>query len=165
MQKEIGTFDVYHKTLDKLKGEGILLLAGDPPNPMTIGWGTLGEIWHIPIFTVLVRPTRFTFNLMENSRSFSVCILPDHLTKKVAFCGSVSGRDTDKIKNCGFTLEKGIRIDTPNIAESDFHYECRMVHKHPLNASRLDPAIDARFYPEKDYHTVYYGEIVGVFRH
>ena len=164
MRKEIGTFDVYHETLDKLNGDGIILLAGNPPNPMTIGWGTLGEIWHMPVFTVLVRPTRFTYTLMEESKTFSVCVLSSQYIKELAICGSNSGRDMDKIKNCGFTLEKGIRIDTSYIAESEFHYECRIVHKHRLVASNLDTAIDTRFYPKRDYHMVYYGEILGIYR-
>lgn len=164
MIQETGTFDVYHETLDKLKGNGIILLAGNPPNPMTIGWGTLGEIWHMPIFTVLVRPTRFTFEIMEKSNTFSVCLLSDLFKKELAVCGSRSGRDLNKIEKCGFNLEKGIRIDTPYIAQSDIHYECRIVHKHSLDPGTLDAAIDQRFYPKKDYHVVYYGEILGVYR-
>jgi flavin reductase (DIM6/NTAB) family NADH-FMN oxidoreductase RutF len=163
MRKEIGTFDVFRETLDKLKGNGIILLAGNPPNPMTIGWGTLGEIWHMPVFTVLVRPTRFTFNLMEESKTFAVCLFSDNYKKELAICGSKSGRDTDKMKSCGFTLENGIRIDTPFITEADIHYECRIVHKHPLDANMLDAKVDQRFYPKKDYHMVYYGEILGVY--
>ena len=46
MIKAVGPFDVYRETIGKLAGNGIILLAGDPPNPMTIGWGTIGEIWH-----------------------------------------------------------------------------------------------------------------------
>lgn len=164
MRSETGTFDVYQETLDKLKRHGIILLAGDPPNPMTIGWGTLGVIWNMPIFTVLVRPTRFTYTLLEKSNTFSVCLFPDTFKKELALCGSKSGRDTDKISLCGFTLEKGIRIDSPYISESEAHYECRIVHKHSMDARTLDAAIDTRFYPKKDYHTVYYGEILGVFR-
>ncbi len=163
MRSETGTFDVFQETLDKLKGHGIILMAGDPPNPMTIGWGTLGEIWHMPVFTVLVRPTRFTFGRMEKSSSFSVCLLSDRYIKELAICGTKSGREMDKIKSCGFSLESGIRINTPYIAESDIHYECRIVHKHRIDPNTLDKAINLRYYPEKDWHMVYYGEILGVF--
>ncbi|MCK9423978.1 MAG: flavin reductase family protein [Bacteroidales bacterium] len=164
MRKETGLFDEMHKTLDELNGNGILLVTGDPPNLMTIGWGTLGVIWHKSIFTVMVRPTRFSFEKMEKSKYFSVCILPEGFEKQLALCGSKSGRDLDKIGVCGFTMEKGIRISTPYIVESTVHYECRIVHKHRLDPGTLDTAIDKRFYPKKDYHMVYYGEILGVFR-
>ncbi len=161
--KAAGPFDMYHETIGKLAGNGIILLAGDPPNPMTIGWGTLGEIWHMPIFTVLVRPTRFTFGLMEKARDFTVCVLPEGYKKHLAICGSKSGRDMDKIKVCGFTLGQSANVGTPFITQSAFHYECRIVHKHRLDPSVLDKAIDHKYYQTKDWHMVYYGEIMGTF--
>jgi len=164
MSNQIGIFDVIHETLDKLDGDGVLLMAGDPPNPMTIGWGTIGIIWHKPILTVYVRPTRFTFQIMEKSLDFTVCILPESFTKHLAFCGTKSGRDMNKVEKCGFTLQPGILVKTPFIAESSIHYECRIVHKHRLYPSTLDQEIVNHYYPLKDFHMVYYGEILGVYR-
>jgi len=164
MRKSVGPFDVYHETIGKLAGNGIILLAGDPPNPMTIGWGTIGEIWHMPVFTVLVRPTRYTYGLMENSKDFTVCVLPDGYKKHLAICGSRSGRDMDKIRVCGFTIESSTHVSTPFIAQSSIHYECRIVHKHRLDPAALDRAINDKYYQTKDWHMVYYGEILGVFQ-
>ncbi len=164
MRQEADFFDVFKETLDKLDGDGILLVAGDPPNPMTIGWGTLGYIWHRQIMTVLVRPTRYTFSLMEAARDFSVCVLPDSFTKELAICGTRSGRDTDKVEMCNFHMEKGLRGDSSFIAESSLHFECRIVHRHPLDPATLNPAILTRNYPLRDFHMVYYGEIRGIFR-
>ena len=164
MPKPIGIFDMIHETLDKLGNDGVLLMAGDPPNPMTIGWGTLGIIWHKPIITVLVRPTRHTFSLMEKGTEFTVCILPGSMKKKLAYCGTHSGREVDKIKECGFTLRQGIKISTPYISESSIHYECRIVHKHWLDQNTLDQEIIGHYYPLKDFHMVYYGEILGVYK-
>lgn len=164
MIKKTGTFDNFRETLDKLSNDGVLLIAGDPPNLMTIGWGTLGIIWGKEMMTVMVRPTRFTFGLMEKSSEFSVCVLPERFSKELAFCGSRSGRDIDKIKACGFTMLKGITIPVPFIAESLYHYECRIIHKHFLDPETLDPVIIKRYYPKRDYHMVYYGEIVGCYK-
>ena len=164
MRTPLDPFDLFRETIGKLTGNGIILVAGDHPNPMTIGWATLGEIWHRPVMTVLVRPTRFTYALMEKSRDFSVCVLGEAYEKHLAFCGTKSGRDHDKIRVCGFTMEPGIRISTPYIAESDFHFECRMIYKQGLNPDALDPSINEQFYPRRDWHTVYFGEIEGAFR-
>ncbi len=164
MRKEVELFDVFHETLDKLDGKGILLVAGDPPNPMTIGWATIGHIWHKQIMTVLVRPVRHTFSLMESVKNFSVCVLPEPYTKALNICGTKSGRDTDKIEACNFHLEKCSKIDSFLIAEATIHFECRIVHKHFLDPATLDPAIIKRYYPLKDFHMVYYGEILGIYR-
>ena len=164
MRKEVELFDVTHETLDKLDGDGILLVAGDPPNPMTIGWATVGHIWSKQVMTVLVRPVRHTYSLMESVKDFSVCVLPDDHRRSLNFCGTRSGRDTDKIKACGFNVEKCLRADAFFIAESAVHFECRIIHKHALDPSTLDPAIIERYYPLKDFHMVYYGEILGIYR-
>jgi flavin reductase (DIM6/NTAB) family NADH-FMN oxidoreductase RutF len=164
MNNKINPFDAYHETIEKLSGDGILIVAGDPPNPMTIGWGTLGVIWGIPIFTVFVRPTRFTFQLMEKSIDFSVNVLPDEYKKQLSFCGTRSGRNTDKIKDCGFVMENCIEISTPYIEQAIIHYECRIVEKNKLDPGTLVPLVIKRYYPLQDFHTVYYGEIVGAYR-
>lgn len=164
MRKEVELFDVYHEMLDKLDGNGILLVAGDPPNPMTIGWGTLGHIWNKQIMTVLVRPVRHTFNLMESVKDFSVCVLPDQFRKELNICGTKSGLDTEKISVCKFNIEKCSKAESFFITEATIHFECRIVHKHFLDSANLDPAIIKRYYPLKDFHMVYYGEILGVFK-
>jgi flavin reductase (DIM6/NTAB) family NADH-FMN oxidoreductase RutF len=164
MLKEVDIFDVCHETLDKLDGEGILLVAGDPPNPMTIGWATVGHIWHKQVMTVLVRPTRHTYDLMETAKDFSVCVLPGHCKKELNLCGTKSGRDVNKIEACHFQVEKCLKADAYFIAGSDIHFECRIAHKHRLDPATLDPLITDRYYPLKDFHMVYYGEILGIYR-
>jgi flavin reductase (DIM6/NTAB) family NADH-FMN oxidoreductase RutF len=164
MRTAVKLFDVLEETLDKLDGDGVLLVAGDPPNPMTIGWGTIGHIWNKQIFTVMVRPVRHTFSLMESANSFTICILPDQFRKELHICGTQSGRDINKIKTCNFSIEKSIGTDAFYIGESVIHFECRLVHKHRLDPATLDPAIVKRYYPSNDFHMVYYGEILGIYR-
>lgn len=164
MRREIKTFGVFDETIQKMRGEGIILVAGAPPNPMTIGWGSLGYIWSRPVFQVLVRPTRYTFGLMEESHSFTVNILPDRYKKEIAFCGTRSGRDLNKTESCGFTMQKGEKTTSFYIGESSIHYECRIIHKHRLDPGTLETSILERSYPLRDFHMVYYGEIVGVYK-
>ena len=164
MKKETDIFKVYQETIEKLEGDGILLVAGDPPNPMTIGWGTIGIIWHMQIFTVYVRPIRYTFHLMENSKDFTVNVLSGEYKKQLNFCGTKSGRDLDKIEKCGLTLEKSFKVSTPHILESHIHYECRVVHRHRIDPGMLDQRIIRRYYPLKDFHMVYYGEVMGIYK-
>ena len=164
MRKKTEIFNVYAQTMEHLGNEGILLVAGDPPNPMTIGWGLMGILWGMPVFSVFVRPTRFTFQLMEKSETFSVCVMDKKYKKQVGFCGVKSGRETNKIRECGFTLEKGILIPVPYIVESSLHYECRIINKNKIEDQTLARPIISRYYPQSDFHTVYYGEILGAFK-
>jgi flavin reductase (DIM6/NTAB) family NADH-FMN oxidoreductase RutF len=164
MRKEVEISSIFSETLEKLKGEGVILMAGDPPNPMTIGWGTIGLIWGKLIFMVLVRPSRFTYTRMESSGEFTVNLLPDAYSPQLSLCGTKSGRDVDKITECGFTLERGNHVTTPFIRESSIHFECRIIHKHDILPETLDKGILEKYYPKCDLHRVFYGEVVGVFK-
>lgn len=163
MRKEIGVFDALEGTMKQLGGNGLLLVAGRG-NPMTIGWATFGIIWGRPVATVLVRPSRYTFGFMEENPDFSINVMSDEYAKEVAYCGSHSGRDGDKVGECGFTLAEGNRVQVPFLEEAVIHYECRRVHRNNVLNPDLDESIVKTYYPSGDFHRVYFGEILGVYR-
>lgn len=149
----------------KAFGEGRVLLVGQgkqgPPNTMAIGWGQIGVIWRKPIFTVLVRPSRYTYKLIEETGEFTVNIVPSHLKDLVQYCGAVSGRDHDKFREKGLTAIPSSHIKTSMIKECILHYECKIVYKHDLTPSELGAAIIADFYPKGDFHRLYVSEILA----
>ncbi|HAM36305.1 MAG TPA: flavin reductase [Elusimicrobia bacterium] len=151
-----------------LRAEGAFLVAQDEkhrPNAMTIGWAAIGVIWGEPILTVLVRPSRHTFGLMEKAKRFSVCIPPaGKLGKELAFCGSRSGRDCDKIKECGLKLAAGKEPDVSVLADCVLFYECETVHKTHVLKDNLEAGIIARYYPRGDFHTIYNGRILHAYK-
>ena len=164
MRRVIDTYDALSQTLDELNNGGLLLVTGAGGNPMTIGWGTVGRVWGLPVFTVLVRPSRYSFSLMEALPEFTVNVpAPDH-GKALAICGSKSGRDTDKIATCDFSLGFSESVSVPYISECPVHYECRVIHKTNVVNADLEPGITTEYYASGDFHRVYYGEILGVYR-
>jgi hypothetical protein len=74
--REVDTgFTGYLKeTFEVMNDLGLLLVSGDmdKPNVMAIGWGTAGITWGKPLFVVLVRPSRYTYGLIEKSGEFTV---------------------------------------------------------------------------------------------
>lgn len=163
--REIGIFDEFQATMSAFKGAGAFLVTGsEKPNIMTIGWGTVGIIWGKPIFTVLVRPSRYTFEILSNLAEFTVCLPLNEHAKMLGFCGSKSGSDFDKFKECGFKAEKSLKIDVPHIAECPVHYECRVIHTNNVMHKQLNDGVISKYYPGGDFHTIYYGEILGVFK-
>ena len=151
----------------QLAGPGLLLVVPDtrrPANVMTIGWALFGRVWSQPICAVLVRPSRYTFDLIQRAGAFTVNRMPAGLEEAVKRCGSVSGRDVDKIAEQGWTVRPGETVAAPCLAEAALHVECRTVF-----TSQVTPELAAELrqsaYPRGDYHTVYYGLVTGVFRH
>lgn len=155
------SFDQYAPKVSQTLPKGVFLTAshGGRDNTMTIGWGSIGVIWGKPIFTVLVRPSRFTFGLLEASGQFTVSVPLTDMSGAIAICGSKSGRDIDKFAAAGLTKLPGIKIATPVIGGAGLHYECKVVFKQPMDPSALDPALGKTFYPAGDHHTIYYGLI------
>jgi len=163
---KIWPFEAVTETMEALGSKGALLVAGaEPVNPMTIGWGQIGIAWGKPVFLVMVRPSRFTYGLMEKAEAFSVNVPGADLAEACGICGTKSGRDLDKIAETGLAVEHGVELDVPTLAECPVHYECRILEKNMLDPATLDAEVDESCYPEGDHHAVWWGEIVGVFRH
>lgn len=164
MRKEIDIFSEFNFTMEQLKSSGLLLVSGEKGNPMTIGWASFGIIWKKPELTVLVRPSRYSHSLLEELDYFSVNVPSKALRSKVMICGMHSGKDIDKIKECKFTLMKGIKIPVPYIKECSFHYECRIIHKNKVIKDTLAESIISSFYSSGDFHTIYFSEILGAYK-
>lgn len=153
------------ETLDALHGRGALLVTqgqgASRPNAMTIGWGVIGYVWGLPIFQVLVRPSRHSFEMLKTHGDFTVNILGDEHADALAYCGSASGRDHDKLAEMDLTVAAGKSVTVPFITQAKIVYECRTVMTAEVQAGKLDPAILTGSYKAGDYHRVYFGRILA----
>ncbi len=163
MKRDISFYQYSDKMLDQLrKGAFLTVKSGDKINTMTIGWGNIGFVWNKPIFTVEVRYSRHTYDLIENSTEFTVSIpLEKDLKEALRICGTESGRDIDKFVKCNLTPEKGKVISTPIVGECELHYECKIVYIQAMEPGTLSEDIKEKYYPNNNYHVLYYGEIVA----
>jgi flavin reductase (DIM6/NTAB) family NADH-FMN oxidoreductase RutF len=141
------------------KGAFLTVLAGDKVNIMTIGWASIGFLWGSPMLTVLVRKSRHTWNIMERAADFTVSVPLVDAQKALEICGTLSGRKVDKREKSGLEFFPAETVKTPIIDIPGIHYECRIVYKTPLDPPMLTESYK-HLYPEKDYHTIYFGEIV-----
>ncbi len=155
-----------NKTLARLANPGLLLAATKPngaSNVMTIGWGTVGIIWGRPIFIVLVRPSRYTYEFIEASGAFTVNVPSEDLRQWVGFCGSHSGRDVDKFAAFKITTTPGQRVAAVTIDPCPMVYECKVVHHNDVIPAHLDPEVELGAYKGSNYHRLYYGQILGTY--
>ncbi len=154
------------ETLNKLEDPGLLLLSTNKAgknNVMTIGWGLIGIFWRTPMFMVAVRPSRYTYDFIEESNEFTVNVPKDGMEEAVEYCGTVSGRTHDKFKECQLTLTKSKHLKTPIIKECTIHYECQVVHKLKINPKQVPTNIRKELYPKPNYHTLYYAKILTAY--
>jgi len=154
------------RTLEAFASGGVLLAAtkkSGRSNVMTIGWGTVGIIWRKKVFMVLVRPSRYTYEFIEDSREFTVNVPTPEIKDWLAFCGSHSGRDMDKFAACQMATSPGQRVQSITIDACPLVYECKVVYHTDLIPANLAPDIIPNAYPRGDFHRLYFGEIMGVF--
>ena len=129
-------------------------------NSMTGGWGSIGGMWGKPFVQVVLRPTRHTLQYMEKYPTFTLCAFPKSCKEALMVLGTKSGRDSDKVAESGLTVVRSKVVDAPAYREAELILECRKTYWQDMNPEHfLDPTIEKN-YPQKDYHRIYYGEIV-----
>ena len=161
--KKVNHLAIAEKAMKQIqKGAFLTVKAGDALNTMTIGWATIGIVWRKPIFMVAIRDSRYTFGIMEKAEDFSVSVPSVGMEEEIMYCGTKSGRHVDKYKECNLEIQYSQRIKTPIIKAPGIHFECKIVFKAPMDPALLIEEYQA-LYPEKDYHTLYFGEILACY--
>ena len=144
------------------KGAFLSVYDGTNFNTMTIGWGMTGVCWRKPVLMVAVRNSRHTYSILENASDFTVSMPSGNLRDEIFYCGTKSGRDVDKLRECELKITAARKTTTPIIDTPGLHAECKLIYKSAMDPALLDADYHA-LYPEKDYHTLYYGEILACY--
>ncbi len=163
MFKQITASEINSNIFDLIGKEWMLITAGDKEgfNTMTASWGFGGILWNKPYAACFVRPQRYTREFMDKGEYYTLSFYgegnPIH-----KICGSQSGREVDKVKECSLT---------PVYDQSGAVYfeEARLVivcRKTYVTTLKEDGFIDKTLIPKNyqlgDFHKVYFGEIVKV---
>ncbi len=175
MKQQVSAFDYAGHICEAMK-KGILLTtkSDGKVNTMTIGWGTIGIEWGRPVFVAYVRVGRHTRQMLDESGEFTVNIPYGEFDSKIlGFCGSKSGRDTDKIAEMGLKLVDSSIVNVPGIRQLPLTLECKVLSSKIQNIPMLPENILNRYYPKdvdssnpgsnEDFHIAYYGEIVNAY--
>lgn len=130
--------------MSKISWKGGALVAPLPPvlvscgtmeknNLITIAW--TGIVNTIPPKTyVSIRPSRFSYDIIKNSKEFVINLTTSQMIKAVDFCGVRSGKDIDKFKVTGLTPEAATKVSCPMVAESPISIECKVSDIIPLGS-------------------------------
>lgn len=163
MFQEISPYELKDNAFTMIGRDWLLVAASKDgkSNAMTASWGGVGVMWGKPVVYVVVRPQRYTKTFLDSAERFSVSVFPEELRSMMNYMGTVSGRDEDKIAKSGLTQRQG--DGAPVFEESRLALVCRKLFAQPMEeASFLDKAVTERWYPEKDFHTLYIAEIEKV---
>lgn len=162
--KEVDIASVSLNPFVKFGSEWALVTAGDEQgyNTMTIGWGAMGVVWGKAAMTVYVRPQRYTKQFVDAADYFTVSFFPHSCKRALGVLGTKSGRDGDKVAEVGFTP---VYLDeTTTFDEANLVFVCRKLYADEIkHECFVDHELNDKTYPERDYHTMYIGEIEHVY--
>ncbi len=114
----------------------------------------MAAAWHMPIsfkppiYSVVVSPKRFSYQLIADSGEFVINFLPASKAELVASVGGSKGSEIDKFQAFGIARDKPLKTAVPILKDAYAAYECKLV--------------DDRLYGD---HRLLLGEIVAVHCH
>lgn len=159
---DINVLTEYFKKATEILPKGAFLTTqnDEKTNTMTIGWGSFGFEWGIPVAEVLIRESRFSKIAADNKLEFTLTFpYDDSMKAALSFCGSHSGRDVDKIAECGLSLKAANKISTPIVACKGLVFECKVVARAEMTTELTSAEILDKWYKNGDLHTLYYAKI------
>ncbi len=162
--KEIKASEINGNLIDKLKNEWMLITAQkeDKVNTMTASWGGFGELWGKDVSYIVVRPSRYTYEFLQQGEFYSLCFFDNSKKDILASCGKESGRDTDKISKHNLSVSFD---DAPYFEEAQLVIICKKLYSQMIQKENFE---DKNFadatYPDSDIHRLYIGEIVKVLK-
>jgi flavin reductase (DIM6/NTAB) family NADH-FMN oxidoreductase RutF len=149
----------------KLIGDDWMIISaddGEVQNGMTASWGEVGVLFNKPVCTCYIRPQRYTYKVVENTDKLTFAFFDESYRKTLAYFGSKSGYDEDKIavskltpiRDDGYIWydEARLVIKAKKIYADDIKEECF------IDKSKLDT------YKNNDYHRFYICDIMEILK-
>lgn len=165
--KEIPVSQLQINPMTMIAKQWMLVSAGTQEgyNTMTASWGHLGSIWGhgggLPTSVIFIRPQRYTKEFVDKEPLYTLSFFSEEYKKQLGYLGSHSGRDEDKVASAGLTPLFGEGY--PYFAEAELVLVCRKLYRGAIQPEGfLDPTIVDAYYPNRDFHDMYVGEIVKV---
>ncbi len=157
--KEITTKELAYNPFEAIGKQWMLITAAreGKVNTMTASWGGMGVLWGSDVVYIFVRQSRFTKEFIDASDTFSLTFYPEGEKKALAYLGSHSGRDEDKIGAVG--LHVVLDGATPYFEEAETAIICTKLSKHPIRLEDMPGDIRQKWYADGDYHDMYVGRI------
>ena len=163
MFKKVDPKSLNFNVFSAIGDQWMLITAGteEKCNTMTASWGGLGILWNKPMAIAYIRPQRYTKQFVDEQEYFTLSFYPEQYRRELGICGTKSGRDMDKAKECGFTMALSDEGKAPYFEQAELVFVCRKRMVIPMDPAAMPEEVKEKHY-KGDYHDMYWGEIVEV---
>lgn len=101
---------------------------GSPPNLITLCFNTHCS-YKPPMFSFSVWKGAYTYSILEEADSCVLAVPGERMAEAAMLCGTVSGREVDKVAASGLTLVRSEHVAVPGIGEAIANIELRLTQK------------------------------------
>lgn len=156
--------DLNDNVFKLIGSDWMLITAGGTGsyNTMTASWGAMGVLWNKNVCFCFLRPQRHTRAFIEKNEVFTLSFFEDKYREALNLCGTLSGKDTDKVKKAGITPAESAS-GSVYFKEARLVIECKKIYFQDMEPANFIDAGIAANYPKKDYHRMYIGEVTGCY--
>lgn len=141
----------------------MLITAGNSSkfNMMTASWGGIGVLYNKPVAICFINPARYTYQIIEDSDTYTLTFYTEAYRDALKYCGSRSGRDEDKVKGSGLTP---LQTQDGSMAfrEAWMIIECRKLVSQSISLDAIDNSAEKARRASQPMHKMYIGEILNV---
>jgi len=95
-------------------------------NAITLEWYMRTSI-EPPMLAISIGNTRYSYHCLQSFRYFNLCFPSPEQIEAVKICGTLSGRDTDKLELCHFDTFPGKLAKLPIIRHAAANFECEVI--------------------------------------
>ena len=151
----------------KIIGDDWMLITAERDgavNTMTASWGGVGIMWGKTVATAYIRPQRYTKEFVDAGDFFTLSFFGGNEKKALGYLGRVSGREEkNKIEKSG--LHERMLEGNPTFEEAALVLVCRKLYAQEMKPECFFGTEEIeKWYPEKDFHTMYIAEIVEAYQ-
>ncbi|MCL2598967.1 MAG: flavin reductase [Firmicutes bacterium] len=167
MKKPLVVTDTQIAVINKMMREqGLFATTGtNPPNPMGVHWGSIGYMWNRWVFCLPVRYNKLSHDIIEQTKEFTISVPYKDLRYYMVKLDNISGREHDKFTELHLHAKKAKKVGTYIVDDCDLHLECKVIYTSNMGPGDLDPMLKNDMYSTKNFHTMYFGEIVDIYEH
>ena len=161
--EKINLNDSEFNPFSRIGKEWMLLTAGTEEkfNTMTASWGFAGVMWNKNVLVAVVRPSRYTYEFIENNETFTASFFGDGQRDALAFCGKNSGRDCDKVKETGLTP---VFLDgAPAFDEAKTVLVCRKLYAQDMTPDSFIDKASLDSNGDQPLHKMFIAEIISAY--
>lgn len=94
-------------------------------NPITLGW-TMVTSHEPPMMAISVGRTRYSLEAIRQAREFVIAFPSSGMSRDALFHGTNSGRDMDKLAECGTKTQPATSIDCVLLTDAVANFECKL---------------------------------------